>query len=679
MRSVFLALLLVTSVFALPAASAKSFAEDPSGDTQTRALGGLAPPAGVAMPGADAADLQALDLTETAEEMVFVLKVANLAQQVNFADYAISFSWAKDEYEVRVQRQVVPGLIDDDSNAYLRTSSDGERFSGFAQLEHRIDIEKGTITVHLPKVYILNENGRFPLLGDELEDLFVEASSYSTLFQFSAESYDRMPDGDAMLKYAFLFGDLATGHLRLDADERVRVSNGGATTFVYQVVVNNKADIDDVIDITIADLPEGWNGTVQSPLKVPGGSERRVAVLMSVPFGHEHGGFSSFNLTALSQRDPASSASVRMGVLHTPIPQPAGHHSELYLHAKAFNNGILGQAFPFTGAGMNTEAAHDGDAAEATPNGGDGRSWWIPLDPGLRMGLDFDLEKVGDVSGAIIGHGPATGALSAELVLVTESADGSIDEGITLAESDSQDMTLDLSTPQPFKLTLTPTEESDFIPYVRGQNMVLILRFEDGDGTPNICCFTGTTAGLTTADFKLVLPLNEYHDKLNGLTEAAESLELKAQGAVEKAGLPGTTMTYVFMLTNRGTEKQVIDLDLAGTDAAFGTLVPGYSIELGAQETKKLTLAVNIPVGKNEGEELEVLIFAHAKEDPSKSAIARTKTIIAKMGSGNAADDESGVLLAAQQAETNKTPGLGSIGALAAIGVGVVALRQRRR
>ncbi|HVM45293.1 MAG TPA: hypothetical protein VM582_05105, partial [Candidatus Thermoplasmatota archaeon] len=471
MRSLLVAAILLATLLPVPGAAAKAFAEDPAGDPQVTVFGASTVPA----PGGfgDAVDLLALDVQEDAEELTFVLSVKDLRQPVSFAEYEIRFTWAKDEYAVVVRRVVAQAVLDDNSRAYVVNVDEG-RWNALAYLRHEIDLEKGTITVHLPKPYILSETGRYPLLGDALKDVYVEARSHLTLFSFTADAYDRMPD-DGAAAYPFKFGDVARGHLRLDAEDRVRVSNGGATTFVYQALIANKGELDDEVSIRLSEMPDGWNGTVQSPVRVPGGAERKVAILVSVPFAHDHGGFSSFNVTVTSARDAASAASVRLGVLHTPIPQPAGHHADLYLHASTFNAGIFGRAFPFTSASMNTDGDHTGDAAEASArNAGNRIAWRIPLDPALRMGLDFDLDRTGTIVGTIVGHTQTAGKLSAELALVDEDGE----EGLLLGDTDEQDLALEVSNAVPFKLTFTPAAEADYIPYVRGQNIVLTLFFE---------------------------------------------------------------------------------------------------------------------------------------------------------------------------------------------------------
>ena len=96
---------------------------------------------------------------------------------------------------------------------------------------------------------------------------------------------------------------------------------------------------------------------------------------------------------------------------------------------------------------------------------------------------------------------------------------------------------------------------------------------------------------------------------------------------------------------------------------------------LAAHETHRVTLAVHIPGDAPEGQSLEVLAFAHAQDDPSKMAIARTKTVVSK--GANATDDETGVLIAARDAE-NKSPGFEVVAFVGAAAVVALVARRRR-
>src|SRR5207237_10261962 len=136
----------------------------------------------------------------------------------------------------------------------------------------------------------------------------VHAYAIGTTFDFSPTGgapagsvVDFMPNSGEGPKFTSVLGDIAQGHLALHTDDRVRVSNGGATTFIFQATVRNGASYADDVDLAVTDLPPAWNATVQTPVRVPADGEKPVTVLVSVPFAHVHGGFSSFNLTATTQ------------------------------------------------------------------------------------------------------------------------------------------------------------------------------------------------------------------------------------------------------------------------------------------------------------------------------------------------------------------------------------------
>lgn len=684
MRAIALLLVLLLSVAPLPAASAEGgpLLSDPKGDvTAETGLPGASQKAPLAATQTDGVDLLALEVEETDASLTFKLSVASLAGDVHFERYRIHFAWGDTLYQVWVFREEVPTLTEDVSaDLVLQEDEDDDRDVEFvAPLDAILDEGAGTITVEVMRPYILDGQGRMPMRGDALKDIRVDAlaSVFGSSFGFLVDVEDRMPDDEGnAADYLLQRGDEAAGHLRMDAPERVRVSNGGATTFVYKVEVFNDAESDEDVDLAPGELPEGWNATVQSPVKVPGKSSRAVAVLASIPFGHTHGGFDAFALKATSRRDPGSWAVVRLGVLHTPIPQPAGHHSEIYLHAKAEDGNVFSRVFPFTQGYLNTESLHDGDVTEVSPTDyEDGVVWQLPLNPGLRMGLDFDLDRIGTLAGSVLTRANGEFEVSAELYLSTPSDDEfgrGYELGALLAESDEATLTGDLQKAAPFTLTLTPTADADYVAYQKDQNMVLVLRVS-GESFFIGCCERNTSPALTTADFKLTLPLNEYHDKLDGESEAASLLDLVADGPVEKAARPGTLMTYVFTLKNGASVPTSVDVDLAGVDADLASLAPPGPYELAPGETRRLTLAVALPTNATDGEQFEVLLFAHAVDDPGQSAIARTLTTATVAGEASA--DESAVFAAAQ-ADEKDTPFPGT---LALLGVLVLLVLARRR
>jgi hypothetical protein len=250
------------------------------------------------------------------------------------------------------------------------------------------------------------------------------------------------------------------------------------------------------------------------------------------------------------------------------------------------------------------------------------------------------------------------------------------DSRILLAEAAPIDLTLDTQKTTPFKLTLTPTAESDYVPYEGPADLFAVIQLTANGATDTIGN-TPAQARLATADFTLKLPLNEYHDRLSGASDAGQSgLEIVADGVVEKSTLPGSVVTYSFTVKNSGPADTFI-VDGAGNDAARARIVPNGGLNLAQGESKKITVGVEVPVDANDGTQLEVLLFVHAQNDPSKMAIARTKTTVTKQAS-EAAPDETNVLLAAQNAQ-KKTPGPGiALVGLAAVGAALLAARKRR-
>lgn len=687
MRTVLLSILLVLALAPPPAAGQASeggehLLSDARGDVVFATGVPGAAPVPYAGAEADATDLLWLDVVESDETLDVVVALASMGQSAGF-EITVEFEWRGVAHRVEMRRSN-PTFGDFASASLWRASVEDEAdFDFVSGLEMIVDPQAAVATAILPKVYVLDAQERAPNRDDTITN--VRAFAEQRTMQISIfdsrplSARDEMPDGDAAgADLTLQMGDFAAGHLRLTTEDRIRVSNGGATTFVFQATLANNASFEDEVDLALGDVPEGWNGTIQTPVKVPPNGERTIAVLASVPFEHEHGGYTSFNLTAKSRKDPGSTATVRLGVLHTPTAQPAGHHEELYLHGQNGNGGIFGTVFPFSSGYINTDSSHEGDV-ESVPrgyfiNGGKDFTWWLPLNPSLRTGLDFDLNRTGEIAGVIMGRANVDVELTAKLHLYKMTEDGE-PEGLLLAEADAVSAKFDLNAPTPFKLTLRPTADADYVPYAKDQNMVLqIVAKMDESAPPLLTVASVNEPSLQTADFKMTLPLNEYHDRLTGIAEAATSLDLRADGLVEKLARPGTTMTYAFELVNGAGRELRVSVDIAGNDARLGTLVPSGAVTLAPGETRRVTLAVRVPAEAAEGQQLEVLVFAYAQDDPGQMAIARTKTLVT-LGSA-ALDDETEILVAAREAERD-TPALPLVGALAAVLVAIAARRRR--
>lgn len=682
MKPPLVAALLAVSL--LPLAPSVSAAEplltDPEGDAQfaLTAQELPLPAAPAATDFADGSDLVSLSVMEREDVLAFTVGVASLESDPAGTDAYTYLDWGDKKFRLATGYYSSSTFGDAVSWAYLEVRQ-GNDWEWVASLDDpAVDASGATLTASLPKVYLLDGEKRTPGRGDTLLVPRVETDTFFLgLGVADGSMRDAMPDeGGKGASITLSMGDFSQGKLVFGAKERVRVSNGGATTFVFQLELRNTGDAPETYALATADLPPGWNATLQSPVTVEAQAKKTVSLLVSVPFAHEHGGFSSFNVTAQAQGDPASQGRMRLGVLHTPIPQPAGHHSELYLHTRdpRMGNGpseAFALTFPFAYGWMNTQKEDPENAPILTPSyDGDGNArWWIPLNPSLQVGLDFDLDRTGALVGAIEGKRDAEAQIAAELSYYRGDANSG--EEILLAEGAPVPIALTQQGATPFKLTLLPTAESDYIPYQANTYMFLVVSVSGADERDRFN--TPAKAQMDATAFQLTLPLNEYHDRLSGEAEAAQSIAILTKGLVEKAGRPGTVLTYAFDVRNQGTPDRFV-LDLAGSDVARGTLVPAGEVALATGETREVTLAVEIPVGANPGEEIEVLLFVHARDDPSKMAIARTKTRVTDLAD-EAMADESAQLLAAQARE-NQTPGF----ALAlVVTAALVAIAWKRR
>ena len=677
MRQVLIAIVLLAALAPGARAAEEPLLTDPEGDAQW--VGAIA---GARLPGAPAAgapfvqgnDLVSFSLAETEDALSFTIEVANMEGEPQGTATVTELAFGGREY--RLMMGYFTGSLSNSAGnayAYLQERED-DAWAYVARLEPPVvDRAAGTLAGTLPKVYLMDAKQAIPGRGDTVEILRVAADANGIGFGVvQARVVDEM---DAGVGIVMQLGDLAEGDLEMSAQDRVRVSNGGATTFVFQATLRNRGETAHTIRIGAEDLPAGWVARVQPQTVVIQPDEARtVSVLVSVPFAHEHGGHSSLNLTATSEQDPATRGRMRFSVLHTPIPQPAGHHRELFLHATNGNGGGIGAPFgtvsPFAYGWMNTLADHADDHEYVTPsntnvNGaGATATWYIPLAPVLLMGLDFDLDDVATLDASLLG-GSGDAEVAAELYYYRDTDNGG--ESILLAEGTPASVTPDPGSDVAFNLQLTPTPESDYIPYAPDTYLTLALRVtgilveSDSPIQPR----------LVTDSFRLELPLLEYHDRLTGAAEVASSLTITAKGPVERTGHGGSTITYAFDLA--GAPGQVVTIDLAGSDATTARVVPAGTLTLGERPTEIL-VGVEVPTSANPGEQLEVLLFVHARDDPTQLAIARTMTRVAATGE-DAAPDERAVLAAAQE-RARETPNGGAMLLLAIAGAAATTRRR---
>lgn len=521
------------------------------------------------------------------------------------------------------------------------------------------------------KLYVASLEGHAPVPGSELTDVVVTSTSD---LSFGGAVPGRLIDTlVASESIVYTKGGAANGHIVLEPADPVRISNGGSGTFVYTVHVQNRGEVPDTVELSISDLPEGWTAKVHPQYSIPPGEEAPVVLIATLPFGHTHGGFSALTLTATSLRDPSVTASVQLGVVHTPIPQPAGHHAELYLHAVPGDTGAFQSAFPGTINTMNTLAEHAEDEPEAFPqrdfaSGAEqpALEWRIALGPQLAMGLDFDLERAGSITGQLLGRTTGAAELAAELWLTQGDADKTL-----LATATPAALTLDLQTPTDFSFVLTPTVDADFVPYGPGQNLELRLAL----ATETPCCPPQSSPAILPEGFVMTLGLNEYHEAPVINEEGREvlaTLEATPVGPVEKRARPGTTMTFPFDIKNGGDARVSVAVEKEGTGKDLLLVHPGLLFDLEAGAMMRLFVAMKVPADANEGEVLGGVLVLRSATDPANLVIARTSTLVTN--GEDAMPDESSIFASLQGTRDTPAPGLALV--VGALFVALVAWRR---
>lgn len=616
------------------------------------------------------ADLRELALVEGDIDLTFTLKVASLAQQGGSTNrYTMAFRWMDAPFEATLTRSRIDPTSVPITSATLSLCAD--TCIRITDLEHTLDEAAGTFGFLIPKRYITSLEGHAPVFGSELSGVVVR--SLITLDGFpgapatGSRAEDVMPDaGQGVITYTK--GGSSNGHIVLEAPDPVRISNGGATTFVFNSHVQNALDVEDTVTFALEGVPAEWTATAPGPQKVPAGSEKPVFVLATIPFGHQHGGFTTFNLTATSVKDPNAKASLRFGVLHTPTPMPAGHHSELYLHARPADSGVFQTALPRTDVTMSTLAEHGDDAPEAIADvGQEGAiSWRIPLAPQLALGVDSDLDRTGSLTASVNGHVDAQGTLSGGLWLVK----GDQDIALLGRLADAQ-VSLTQNAPTTVTSTYTPEAASDYAPYAAGHNLELrLVLVTQGPLPPN----PQAPPGLVVKDLVLTLPLNEYADAPSFEEGEGSTIKIEPQGGLEKTARPGTTATYSFLLSTLAATDTEYDVELAGTNGKDSEVTPDGKLRFEPKETKRVTLGVRIPASASDDQRIESILVVRSRSDPSDIALARTATLVSRSAAGA---DEADAFEAAKDVG-KRTPVPAVLVPIATVAVALALARRGR-
>ncbi len=609
------------------------FLTDPAGDAAWTATGETPPGSGW-----DCLDLRALHVQEDREGFWFTVEAASLGSirddLVYCRGYNLFLDHEDQSYLVEYGRGLsIRGPID---YAFLRIFDPGEqRYLPLARPEYEVDLDAGQVSLRLLRDWLLDGNGTAPTLGRAFTNIRVLS------LPSSIAVYDYMPNRGAppAPPLEVTHGVPQSGWASLHSPRPMRSSNGEATAFVYQVQATNHADREDHFALRIKNTPPGWKVQLPSPnLRIEANTTLEWPVTVSVPFAHIHGEEKRFLLEMASVNEPDSVGRVELGVRYTAVPQPAGHHDTVWLQSRTnLDDAISDVLDTVTGANLEPLAFMNADGDRTLDEGlevaaqlvgrGVGTStyrWNIPLEPGLDIGLDFDLERTGQVAYEATSLVPmAETSFGGRLLYILPGTDNSPPQFIPLATIETIDAGT-FSGRTPIQATITPTPEADFITYhpratLRLQLEVTGVRADAGIGPRDV--------PLLLPGGTMTLPLNEYHDPLNKASGLG-GVTLRIAGPRERMVNPGETTLWNVTLHNDGAIEDNFQLSLDGTHTPWARLVGDNPVTVPAGKRTTLLVAVAAPRDATDQDIIDLVLTATGTRDPNALAAVRLLTFV---------------------------------------------------
>lgn len=643
-------------------------------------------------------DMEWLDVTETAEGFLFTIKVVDiegpLDDTIGFSDggfFWIHFTHNDWQYRLEIERP--SGQLEIEYFAVLQSRFWEADEWGFLWRDDRAEwsIDDSTISVFLDRDEIPDSRGAAPYPGRSLTDFWVLASQRSSraesevngqTLRFPWELQDRMPDtGMGDVPVAVQFGLEQSGHAFLASDEPYRASNGEATTFLYTVKARNDGDAADLFTLSTTGAPSSW--AVELPLsgvRLEPGEEIAVPVLVTTPFNHQHGGTAAFVLEMTSTGDPSAVGRTELGVRYLTIPQPAGHHDTVHLHSIAatdtvsFNSAFAAAFQPSGSAYFNTlNDDESSDEVAVTAFAGLGSAdftWLIPLDPTLRLGLDFDLERLGQALFEISSPGPIQDATLDGRFMLVQAGSGrsAFEDGMDLATFQKTGVSFSPGGSQSFDLEITPQPDADYIAYAPENELWLRI---DLSGT-GVSTFNQNTVPAIEPDGSFSLPLIDYKDDISDAFDALSGAQMAALTPTTREANPGDIILFDIEMTASDAAAGDYALSLIGQPTSWARIVTPDTIALGSTPVKA-TVLVEVP-GDAEDHETADLFLQAVHTDPQRRGLIR---LVVDVDSTEEHEDDRAAAAPYLDADRQEESSLPSLASLLLLGLWV-ALRRRQ-
>lgn len=451
----------------------------------------------------------------------------------------------------------------------------------------------------------------------------------------------------------------ASGGLALSTPQRVRFSNGEATTYHWPLSISNK--LSEALDLALS-YEADPDTEVRAPtrLRLEGGAAATVDIFATVPFKHEHGGSRFVTVIVHGGNEVAN---IPLEIHYLDIPQPAGHHPRLFLHARNAASGQSGEGWMDTVE--ETDRDHDGlmrFVSTACPSKyeGTGGELFFALAPALLIGLDARTGEPATLKGTL--DVPAA-MLDSVLLARLEVFDPLAPRPLSLPYDEG---TVELPLAQTlergqlaFELAVPVPTEMDYMP-PGGLNIGLSLGLcPTGPNDAQAPLGFADLAATVVDAAMLAMPLDEFHDLIPIATGTAHSLSTTRP---QRRIVPGGSALW----------EVIVDAD-AGMFAAevFGVakdLATIHASQVRAGEA--LVVSLGVPADAREGDAFEIVL--EVRDDGSGATTAIRLTAVADTANG---EDDSSLVGALDDSKGAPALPLGVITA-ALLAIGIV-LRRR--
>lgn len=585
-----------------------------------------------------ASDLLALDVSEAVGNLRFVMQVRDLGSETTPADgidYEVRFTAGGAAYGLRI---FYSGDGTTDGYFCAPDPDFGDFLFCSDSLTVAADATAETLAVDVPLGLLVPASGGRMMKGDRVEAFRAAATSLggSLVAGYTlgtVDSSDAMPDaGTGTVAYTITSGAEQVGHILAGSVRPVRVSNGEATTLLFELEVRNTLDRHDTVALAVDGAPQEWVVTFpDEEVRIDGGGVATVPVLVTTPFNHDHGAYRAFNVTATSRSDPLAVGRVELAVRYTKVPQPAGHHDTVFLHG--------GTSGPFYLNTLETEEIPPGEESEdpvfsggcsSGSSNGNAMTELIPLVPPLQMGLDVDLAKTGLAKIQLTSEVPivdgysVSGLLQAWRGKERPSTCQTEPDATTIASLErSAPFSIDAGQTIVVELPIIPLAAGDYLPYGDGLNLALqLILWQEGPAHAPICCL-GEDAPTFVAGSTFKLPLAEYHDPVDQYFSTLSGVELFAVAEQQRLVNPGETAVFRLTAENIGAQRASFELQLTGTHTEWARVLGDARITLGAGESRELAVAVTAPSGSGNGEMADVTLHAVKSDDANVRSLIR--------------------------------------------------------